>query len=112
MGRATLPLSPVHLRCVWQSDGGLMLHWVRRSRSGFAWIDGVDAPLDSGSEHYRLVWNVGALSGSIETDAAESSFSSSEVAGLRVAGPSLSVTLVQIGDAGLSPVAQRDFPLG
>ena len=112
IGRATLPLSPVHLRGVWQDDGGLALRWMRRSRSGFAWIDGVDAPLDTGSERYRLAWRAAALTGSIETSATEALLAASEIATLRAAGPWLSVAVAQIGDAGLSPVAQRDFALG
>jgi hypothetical protein len=30
------------------------LHWVRRSRGGWDWIDGSDAPLVEESERYRV----------------------------------------------------------
>ena len=36
-------------------DGGdLLFSWRRRSRSGFAWLDGVDAPLGEAREAYRV----------------------------------------------------------
>lgn len=49
------PLSPVHLAHRWSTDGALMLSWVRRSRDGWGWADGVDAPLAEESEAYRIV---------------------------------------------------------
>lgn len=52
-GAALKPLSPVHL--VATPDGAeLVLTWVRRTRIGGAWMDGVDAPLSEASESYRV----------------------------------------------------------
>ncbi len=48
-GASVLPPSPVHLR-----REGAMLRWVRRSRAGWRWIDGVDAPLGEEAEAYRV----------------------------------------------------------
>lgn len=53
-GRALLPPSPVHLSARRQPSGDLHLAWVRRSRQGWSWIDGVDAPLGEEAERYRL----------------------------------------------------------
>lgn len=62
-GAALRPLSPVYLRA--QVVGGdLVVEWIRRSRSGFAWTDFVDAPLGEADEAYvvaascdaRLAW--------------------------------------------------------
>ncbi len=53
-GRALQPLSPVHVRAERLSDGAIRIAWVRRSRNGFAWIDGSDAPLAEESEQYQL----------------------------------------------------------
>jgi Putative phage tail protein len=51
---ALLPLSPVHPR--WQWNGvTLKLGWVRRSRSGFDWLSGVDTPLGESVEAYRII---------------------------------------------------------
>jgi hypothetical protein len=52
-GNAVRPLSPVHLRA--RRDGGdIVVSWVRRSRTGFAWIDFVDAPIGEDREAYRI----------------------------------------------------------
>lgn len=52
-GRAVRPPSPVRLR--WEAgEGGATLRWTRRSRAGWRWIDGVDAPLGEERERYRV----------------------------------------------------------
>ncbi|MCD2325115.1 phage tail protein [Sphingomonas sp. IC-56] len=53
-GAALVPPPPVHLRSAWAADGTLAVTWVRRSRSGWDWIDGVDAPLGEEAERYRV----------------------------------------------------------
>ena len=51
-GVALRPLSPVFVRRA--DDGGdSVFGWTRRSRSGFAWLDGADAPLGEAREAYR-----------------------------------------------------------
>lgn len=52
-GRAAVPPAPVHPRHSWE-NGTLVLEWTRRSRDGFAWRDGVDAPLGEANEAYRI----------------------------------------------------------
>lgn len=52
-GQAVLPLSPVHARAV-SASGGWQLGWVRRSRVGWQWVDGADAPLGEEQELYRI----------------------------------------------------------
>jgi hypothetical protein len=54
-GECVRPLTPVRLQAESQSDGSLLLHWIRRSRAGFGWVDGVDAPLGETREQYRVV---------------------------------------------------------
>ena len=44
----------VVLRARLRSDGRYDLSWIRRSRAGWPWIDGVDAPLGEDREAYRL----------------------------------------------------------
>lgn len=53
-GRALKPLAPVHLRARRQANGDIEIRWFRRSRTGFGWIDGADAPLGEDGESYRL----------------------------------------------------------
>ena len=59
-GRSVRPLAPVFLRRTVDS-GDLVFDWVRRSRSGFAWLDGVDAPLGEDAESYALTLSVGGV---------------------------------------------------
>ena len=52
-GEAYRPLSPVHLRAVWQEDG-LALSWIRRTRiEGDAWSAG-EVALGEAEERYRV----------------------------------------------------------
>ena len=53
-GASVLPPSPAQLRLAIVA-GEPTLTWVRRSRAGFRWIDGGDAPLAEESEAYRVV---------------------------------------------------------
>ena len=52
--QALQPLSPVQGRIDRLGDGALQLSWIRRSRDGFAWLDGADAVLAEESERYRV----------------------------------------------------------
>lgn len=53
-GASVRPPSPVRLRATAQAGGGTRLDWTRRSRAGWRWIDGVDAPLGEEREAYAL----------------------------------------------------------
>ncbi len=55
-GATLRPLTPVHPRSKRAIDGGLTLNWVRRSRGGWMWADGVDAPLHEQSEAYEVTY--------------------------------------------------------
>ena len=61
-GRALQPLSPVHGMARVLADGAISFSWIRRSRAGFGWIDGVDAPLGEEYERYAVRCSVGAVS--------------------------------------------------
>ncbi|UUL82120.1 phage tail protein [Sphingomonas qomolangmaensis] len=50
-GASVVPPAPVHLRAR-ANGGGVALRWTRRSRAGWRWIDGVDAPLAEEAERY------------------------------------------------------------
>nr|WP_295661302.1 phage tail protein [Polymorphobacter sp.] len=53
-GVALRPLSPVALTVTTGPTGDRAIGWIRRSRAGFAWIDGADAPIGEEVEAYRL----------------------------------------------------------
>ena len=53
-GASVVPPSPVHLWFASEVDGSATVRWTRRSRAGWRWIDGVDAPLAEEIEAYRV----------------------------------------------------------
>lgn len=53
-GTALRPYAPAHLRAVRLAGGDIEIGWIRRSRAGAAWSDGVDAPLAEEVERYRV----------------------------------------------------------
>ncbi|NIJ21630.1 hypothetical protein FHS95_003333 [Sphingomonas naasensis] len=99
-GLSVVPPSPVHLRSAERADGGADVDWVRRSRGGWDWIDGVDVPLSEEFERYQvtLVLAEGAAR-IVETDTARISLTAEE----RPAVTTIRVR--QIGAQGLSAPA-------
>jgi Putative phage tail protein len=64
-GQALEPLSPIALTAEHAPNGELQFAWIRRSRDGWRWNDGVDAPLVEESERYQVALepNVGLVRG-------------------------------------------------
>lgn len=54
-GEALRPPAPVHFEARETPGGDIVLRWVRRSRIGWPWTSGRDAPLGEEREAYRLV---------------------------------------------------------
>lgn len=112
-GRAILPLSPVHGR--WRDDitGGLVLSWVRRSRSGFAWRDGIDVPLAEDSETYRvaIVADESVVADHVVYEPLLVVNAATLSAWSAMAGQSLTAVVVQQGGLGLSPPLQIALPI-
>ena len=52
-GGSVRPLAPVHLTAAVDGDV-LAIGWTRRSRAGWAWVDGIDVPLGEETEAYRV----------------------------------------------------------
>ena len=98
-GEALRPPSPVHLRGV-ISGGALDLSWVRRSRSGYAWLDEVDVPVGESVERHRVRLEGSAGSVELETIMPSVTFSS---AALSVAGSGpATVCVAQVGERAIS----------
>ena len=99
-GETLRPPSPVHLTSARRADGGLDIHWVRRSRSGWGWLDSIDTPLGETVELYRV--RVTGTAGAIEIQRSvtTASLNAAEVAALGVGGAT--VTVSQIGDFAVS----------
>jgi hypothetical protein len=103
-GISIVPPAPVHLRIVDLPDGSAEVRWVRRSRSGWDWIDGVDAPLGEESERYQVA--IARTEGPPQiVETAETRFALT--AGERVA--TIGVVVRQIGSHGLSPPAALEL---
>jgi len=112
-GRALRPLSPVHLRVRRDSDGALVLGWVRRSRLGFGWNDHVDAPLGEDREAYRLIVRAGAsVLQTVDLDQASYRLGPDlQASAMALGAGALTIEIAQIGRFALSPPLRRDWPL-
>ncbi len=100
-GISVLPPRPVHLRAEPQAGGGALLRWTRRSRNGWRWQDGADAPLGEERERYQV--RIAPVAGAelLETVEASELLLPPE---LLSSGP-LAIEVRQAGDHGLSPPA-------
>lgn len=96
-GRAARPLSPVHPSVQWRDDGGLTIHWVRRSRAAFAWQDGIDAPMDEAVERYRVTLMHPERTVSMFSDTPQVTLDAATVAAWRALSPQLSIAVHHIG---------------
>jgi hypothetical protein len=67
VGEALRPLGPVHVRAKAMMGGDLAIEWKRRSRLGFGWLDGADAPLAEASERYAVTVSAGSAAYPVET---------------------------------------------
>lgn len=115
LGRGLRPLRPVHLRATRGPGGDIRLTWVRRSRQGFDWLDGSDAPLSEEREAYRVrVQAEGAADRVVEVDVPEFLYTASAQAFDGAApGAELNVQVVQLGatvGGGDAAVQQFHFP--
>jgi hypothetical protein len=112
-GHAISPLSPVHFHGV-ATGGGWQLSWTRRSRTGWRWTDGADAPLGEEQELYHLEWVDGGVVFRTADVAVQSfpydaaSASADRAAGH--AGP-ITVTVCQIGIFGPGRTASLNLTL-
>ena len=111
LGQALVVPSPVHVRAAYVGSDW-QLSWVRRSRSGWRWNDGADAPVAEEQELYRvnLIHN-GAIFRTAETGVAQWIYGAADIAADQSAGVSGSVTVEirQIGTYGLGRPASIDI---
>lgn len=103
-GISVVPPAPVHLRATLLGGGGTRLDWVRRSRIGWDWIDGVDAPLGEESERYLVTIEGNGEKRAVETPVPELMLDAADQM------VPLVVRVRQIGSHGLSPAAELSLP--
>lgn len=100
-GRSVLPPAPVHLAVEELADGGARVAWVRRSRAGWRWVDGVDVPL--GEE--REAWEARVVRGD-GSERIEALGSAALVVPAAERAGDVVVTVRQRGDWGLGGAAR------
>jgi hypothetical protein len=99
-GEALIPLAPVHVRVMADGEGGWTIGWVRRSRGGWRWSDGVDVPLGEESERYAIAVSAGGVVvRTAETDVSQWRYDAAMAAAEGVVGGGgvLSVSIRQMG---------------
>ncbi|RED16035.1 phage tail protein [Parasphingopyxis lamellibrachiae] len=113
-GRSVRPPTPVHLSAQREADGAIRFSWVRRSRIGWAWISGADAPLGEEEERWRVsIEPLAGQSRTQETDGATLTYSIADqlADGTDAVGIFL-LSVVQLGALAESdPAARRTFHL-
>lgn len=112
-GRATRPLSPVHGRLREDGAGAIVLGWTRRSRGGFGWRDGIDAPLSEDSETYRIAISADGIGiADLVVHEPEVTVDAATVTAWRAAASvSVEASIMQQGAYGLSPQLIIPIPL-
>jgi hypothetical protein len=109
-GRALRPPAPVGVNAVPGTDGSVIAGWTRRSRAGWSWIDGTDAPLGEESERYRLSLTRGTSSTTIEVTTPSATIPADLLATLGGSGP-ISANVAQVGTIAASlPPAGLPLP--
>jgi len=103
-GRSVLPPAPVHLRAATHADGTTTLSWVRRSRAGWRWVDGVDAPLGEEREAWRVTIEIGASVRTVDCTTASLLLDAAD------RGAECRVEIRQVGSFGLSRAATITLP--
>jgi len=112
-GRALRPPSPVHLCARRDGDGTIRFGWTRRSRTGWAWLDGGDVPLGEEAERYRLTITpaMGAAR-TIETDTPGYAYAPADQDADGAAGAGLfTIAVRQLGTIAPSDAATATFPV-
>jgi hypothetical protein len=108
-GESLRPPSPVHLEAEREEGGAIRLSWVRRSRSGWAWLDGADTALGEEREAYRLTLSAGGTLRQLELDAPAFVYTTEEQAADGLAAPVLAA-VAQLGTSAASREAIITLP--
>ncbi|MGN7611892.1 phage tail protein [Magnetococcales bacterium HHB-1] len=101
------PLSPVHIRGHRDPEGNLSIQWIRRTRVGGEWQDGVNVRLGEESERYEMdILNGSTVVRTLHMEMPEAVYSSvDQVADFGVIQPEVTIEVYQ-----LSAVVGRGFP--
>lgn len=112
VGEALRPPPPVHSSAYRQDDGGWAISWVRQSRIGWNWLDASDAPLGEDRERYRLVIRrADGVERAYELEKASFDYAAADATADGLAGPEVTISIVQIGTCAASRPASLTFTL-
>jgi hypothetical protein len=98
------PLAPINLSAVLDVSGNVALTWTRRSRSGFAWLDEVDAPVGESREQYLITLAGSAADIELSTFEPSLAIAAADLAPLGAGEATIEVR--QVGDWAASRAAQ------
>lgn len=113
-GEAMTPPAPVHGRVASDGAGGLAIRWVRRSRIGWTWRDGVETPLGEEFERYGVAVMVGDVAiRTVETIVAGWTYDMAMIAqdAALVPGERRHLRVWQIGALGMGRALRIALPL-
>jgi hypothetical protein len=102
-----MPWSPVEIAGARPGGGDLAITWIRRTRFGGVWADGVDVPLNEESERYEVdVMNGANVARTIATTAPNASYTAAQqIADFGSVQSAISIRVYQ-----LSAVVGRGWP--
>jgi len=89
-----IPLNPAHLHARIIDNADIRITWIRRSRIGFFWLDGVDSPLGERTESYEV--NIGTDSGNLRAIVSQEEFTVSRDEQLQFFGGLPSTIVVSV----------------
>jgi Putative phage tail protein len=112
-GRSLQPLSPVQLRVVPLPSGDSQISWIRRSREGWAWRDGVDVPIGEESLRFRITQTLSnGTARTAEVDSESYLYNNADrAADVARGATSITFAIQQIGARGLSLPLSITIPL-
>jgi hypothetical protein len=113
-GEAMVPPAPVHGRVMADGAGGLAISWVRRSRIGWVWRDGVETPLGEEVERYGIAVMAGDVAvRTVETVGPTWRYEAAMIAvdAAVVAGEGRHLAIWQIGALGAGRVLRAALPV-
>jgi len=112
IGASVRPPAPISVTLCQRSEGGATIGWTRRSRLGWRWIDGIDAPLGEEREYYRLTLSgAGGVVRTVETGQPRFDYEAAMIAADGTAGGPLTASVVQVGSLAASLSATALFTL-
>lgn len=102
---ALRPPSPVHLEAETLTNGDIAISWVRRSRGGWAWSSGIDAPLVEEDEIYELALSGGGVRRTLRLVQPHYLYGAAEQAADGLSGP-LTIAVAQLGTVAPSRITK------